>query len=78
LKLCGQRFWEFISGDEELYIKIIKPLGYEAKKKNEDFRKEYARVINKFTFEFAKIYCDKKGNILWDKLVKYNSAKKRG
>jgi len=23
LKLCGQRFWEFISGDERLYIDII-------------------------------------------------------
>jgi len=77
LKLCGQRFWEFISGDENLYVEIIRPLGHEAKKKNENFSKEYARVINKFTFEFANNYCDKKGNILWDKLVKFNSGKKQ-
>jgi len=75
LKLCGQRFWEFISGDEELYIKIIKPLGHEAKKKNENFLEEYSRAINKFTFEFAGNYCDRKGNILWDKLVRFNSGK---
>lgn len=74
-KLCGQRFWEFISGDENLYIEIIEPLGYEAKKKNEYFLKEYSKVINKFTFEFAKNYCDSKGNILWSKLVKFNSGK---
>src|SRR4030043_428653 len=37
LKLCGQRFWEFISGDENLYTEIIEPLGYKAKKRNEEF-----------------------------------------
>lgn len=74
-KLCGQRFWEFISGNENLYIEIIEPLGYEAKKKNENFLVEYSKVINKFTFKFAKEYCDSKGNILWNKLVRFNSGK---
>lgn len=32
-KYCGQRFWEFISGNEELYIQIIEPLGTKAKEK---------------------------------------------
>ncbi len=27
LKYCGQRFWEFISGDSGLYVKLIEPLG---------------------------------------------------
>jgi len=76
LKLCGQRFWEFISGDENLYIDIIEPLGYKAKEKNENFKEEYAKVINKFTFEFSKEYCGTDGTILWDKIVKYNSGKK--
>src|SRR5579883_691583 len=31
LKYCGQKFWEFISGDEELYTKIIEPLGHKAR-----------------------------------------------
>ncbi len=35
LKLCGQAFWEFISGIETLYIDIIEPLGYKAKENNE-------------------------------------------
>lgn len=75
LKLCGQSFWEFISGDKNLYTKIIHPLGNKAKEKNEKFMKEYGKVINKFTREFANNYCDLEGNILWDKLVKFNSAK---
>lgn len=72
-KFCGQRFWEFISGDKNLYTKIIKPLGYKAKEKNEDFTQEYARVINKFTMEFAKDFCDD-GKINWEKLVRFNSS----
>ena len=75
LKLCGQRFWEFVSGDEDLYTEIIEPLGYKAKEKNDEFAEEYAKVVNKFTREFSGEYCDEKGSILWEKLVKFNSGK---
>lgn len=75
LKLCGQRFWEFISGDENLYTEIIEPLGYKAKERNEEFSEEYAKVINRFTREFATEYCDQNGSILWEKLVRFNSGK---
>ncbi|MGB4223515.1 MAG: PmeII family type II restriction endonuclease [Syntrophorhabdus sp.] len=69
LKLCGQRFWEFISGDENLYTEIIEPLGHKAKERNDEFSEEYAKVINRFTLEFATDYCDQNGSILWEKLV---------
>jgi hypothetical protein len=75
LKLCGQRFWEFIFGDENLYTEIIEPLGHKAKEKNEQFSEEYAKVINKFTLAFSQEYCDHSGKIMWEKLVKYNSGK---
>lgn len=75
LKLCGQRFWEFISGDENLYTDIIEPLGHKAKQKNEQFHIEYSNVINKFTLEFSKEYCARDGAILWEKLVQFNSGK---
>ena len=74
-KLCGQRFWEFISGDENLYTKIIEPLGHKAKEKDTKFQKEYAKVINRFSLEFMKKYCNKAGTIVWKKLVKFNSGK---
>lgn len=76
LKLCGQRFWEFISGSETLYLEIIEPLGQKAKQRNEQFSEEYSNVINKFTLEFAQVYCDTNGRILWEKLVRFNSGKK--
>jgi hypothetical protein len=73
-KYCGQRFWEFISGDPHLYIKIIEPLGHQAKEKNEDFIKLYSQMINRFTKEFANDFCKDNGEIAWDKLVQFNSA----
>src|SRR3990172_8883972 len=74
-KLCGQMFWEFISGNENLYTDIIEPLGHKAKEMNDKFSEEYAKVINKFTIEFAGEYCGSDGAILWEKLVKFNSGK---
>ncbi len=73
LKLCGQRFWELISGDEKLYIDMIEPIGYKAKQKNEEFTENYAQIINKLTLEFSQKFCDD-GKINWAKLVEYNSG----
>jgi hypothetical protein len=75
LKLCGQRFWSFISGNEDLYTDIIEPLGHKAKDKNEQFHEAYAKVVNKFTLEFIENYCDPSGAIHWEKVLKYNSGK---
>lgn len=73
-KYCGQRFWEFVSGDQALYTKIIEPLGYRAKERNDDFMQSYAQMINKFTKEFADTFCKDNGTIDWSKLVCFNSA----
>lgn len=73
-KYCGQKFWEFISGDTDLYTKIIEPLGHQAKERNDDFMQSYAQMINKFTKEFADTFCKDDGSIDWNKLVRFNSA----
>lgn len=73
-KYCGQRFWEFISGNNNLYTEIIEPLGHKAKEKNDDFLKSYAQMINKFTKEFSNEYCDNNGIIDWNKIVVFNSS----
>lgn len=73
-KLCGQRFWEFISGNENLYTDIIEPLGHRAKEKNERFLESYAQITNKFSHQFMNDFCVD-GKINWEKLVKFNSSK---
>ena len=76
LKLCGQQFWELISGDQKLYINIVEPIGYKAKQKNEEFYENYAQIINKLTLEFSEKFCNN-GKINWEKLVEYNSGFKK-
>jgi hypothetical protein len=73
LKLCGQRFWEFISGDAEFYIKIVEPIGHQAKERNAEFLAEYELVVDAFTDLFRENFCDAKNLIQWDTLVKHSS-----
>jgi len=74
-KYCGQRFWEFVSGDPDLYIKIIEPLGHKSRERNDEFQIAYSQIINKFTEEFSASFVNKDGNIDWIKLIKFNSSK---
>ncbi|NOY96326.1 MAG: cytosolic protein [Chlorobi bacterium] len=73
-KYCGQSFWEFISGNKNLYTEIIEPLGHRAREKNDNFVKSYSQMINIFTKEFANEFCEDNGEIDWPKLVRFNSA----
>ncbi len=74
LKYCGQDFWTFISGELDLYTEIITPLGHQAKQRNERFHNEYAKVINRFSADFAGEFCYTDGAIDWRKLLAFNSA----
>lgn len=74
-KLCGQEFWEFISGNSELYLEIIEPLSAKAKERNDEFQKQYHCKLNLFVKEFLKDYSLEDGSVDWIKLVKMNSGK---
>ncbi len=74
LKLCGQDFWAFVSGNKNLYTEIIEPLGHKAREKNEKFMEAYSTVINKFTREFMNSFCVG-GKIDWPRIVRFNSGK---
>lgn len=73
-KICGQEFWLFISGSNTLFTDIIEPLGTDAKAKNDAYQKEYDAMITKFIIRFADKYCDDNGNILWEKILEFNSG----
>lgn len=74
-KYCGQDFWEFISGEPELYTEIIEPLAADAKVRNDEFKKQYSIKINLFVREFLESFCREDGSIDWEKIVKFNSGR---
>lgn len=73
-KYCGEQFWALISGEANLYLDLIEPLGHKAKLRNDEFQIEYDKVTNRFTKLFIDEYCLPDGSIDWEKIVKLNSA----
>jgi hypothetical protein len=77
-RLCGQSFWELLSGGSEtLYKDIIEPLGDKAKTRDDELRMIYDKKLNLLTKEFLDKFCDNSGVINWDKLIEYNSGKRK-
>lgn len=74
--IAASVFWELISGDEALYVKIIEPLGHRAKERNEDFLRLYDQAINRFVSQFMQSFFA--GDLIdWEALVRFNSAAKQ-
>ena len=73
-KLCGQQFWEFITGDREIYKRIIEPIGDKARERNEAFHSRYEMAVDECTDEFRKQFCDASNQIQWHKLVEFVSG----
>lgn len=74
-KMCGQAFWELISGgNKNLYQKIIQPLGAGSRQKTQDFIQEKSRKVNALTGEFLQNYCQN-GSIDWNKVLELNSGR---
>ncbi len=73
-KLCGQRFWEFLSGDPDMYQAIVEPIGHDARTRNDEFQKNYEKLIDQFMIVVMnEFYSD--GALDWSKIVQFNSAK---
>lgn len=76
-KYCGERFWKFISGDDDLFVRIIEPLGYKARERNDEFSEQYAHAINRFTKNFSEAFCLSNGAVDWEKFVRFNSGESK-
>jgi hypothetical protein len=74
-KYCGQVFWQFISGNDDLYLEIIEPLGNEAKKCSEEYSKLYKKRLIHFSKEFSSMFITDEDTIDWEKLVRFNSGR---
>ena len=73
LKLVGQNFWYYISGNEQLYKEIIEPIGYRAKEHTEAFANKKTRISNLLTQELMNGFCEN-GIVDWEKIVELNSG----
>jgi len=73
MKIVGQNFWYFISGDTELYKRIIEPIGYRAREHNEGYLQSKGTKINQLTESFLREYTID-GVIDWNRLVEYNAG----
>ena len=69
LRIAGQNFWHLLSGDPDLNISIIEPLGFDAQKYDDLFREQKSSSLNRMTGEFILQFCDAKGAVDWTRLV---------
>jgi hypothetical protein len=75
MKIVGQNFWYLISENRNLYTDIVGPIGYEAKRHNDDFLNKRNGIANLLTNRFFNEFCDSKtGLIDWIKLIQFNSG----
>lgn len=72
-KYCGKQFWFFISGNPDLYLQIIEPLGHSAKERNDDFNLKFNQKINIFVKQFGAHFVNLSGGIDWPELIRFNS-----
>lgn len=72
--VVGQRFWEFLSGDPDLYVALIEPIGTSAHEQNQLFRRRLSEIELRLIKEFTAEFCTPDGQIDWIKVVKFNSG----
>lgn len=73
-KICGQAFWELISGDDQLYKKIIQPLDKEAKKRDAVFKELYTQKINEMTKGIVELFYTR-NTLDWEKIIDFVSKR---
>jgi len=71
LKITGQNFWYLISGNPNLYIDIVEPIGYKAREHSEEFILQKGGIEADLIGELRQRFCDTKGIIDWAKLVEF-------
>ncbi len=73
-ELAGKDFWEWLTGDPDFYIKIIKFMGTQPDEYAQQFELSYSKAENRLIREFTINYCKDDGAIDWDVLIRFNSG----
>ena len=73
-KYAGQEFWNFLSGDDNLYREIIVPIDEEARQKDQAFRRAYTAKVHEMTGDLMLNFVTD-GQLDWVKLIDFVSAR---
>jgi hypothetical protein len=77
LKLCGQKFWQLLSGHAECYQWVMQALDVQKAEAETDFNKALDTKRNELTEEFGERFCAEDATIQWSSLLEFNSAQKK-
>lgn len=74
--LAGQEFWEELTGDPDFYLKLIRYMQNEIIVRHRaEYELAWDVALNRYTRDFANMFCDEDGSINWEALVQFNSGK---
>jgi hypothetical protein len=76
-KIAGQQFWSLLTEDEGYYLRISQAMGEFAKDHHQEYGKAFKKAKKKLLVQFKAHFVDAKGEILWDKVVAFNSSKEK-
>lgn len=74
VQLCGQDFWELVSGEPEFYKDLLESIGKAAKEHNQAYREEKSKLINRVTKEILTDFALSDGSLDWGKILTLNSG----
>jgi hypothetical protein len=70
----GQVFWQELTGDSTLYLRIIRVMQDRPALHKVEFDRAWAAAVNRFTATFVADFCHPDGSINWEALVQFNSG----
>lgn len=77
-ELAGQEFWEFLTGEQDFYLRIVRLMKNKPTEHRPQFQEAFDNAKNRFTLEFLSLFSDpKSGAINWDRLLEFNSGKNK-
>ncbi len=75
-ELAGQEFWEFLTGESDFYLRVVRLMEAKPIEHRVEFLEAFGNAKNRFTREFLELFSDPNtGAIDWDKLLAFNSGK---
>ncbi|MGY3924683.1 hypothetical protein LA366_17360 [Aeromonas jandaei] len=72
-KLCGAKFWEFITGNQNFHRELIAIIAKDKCNRIKHSHGKYEEVIANFEKDFSLQFCTKNGDIDWDKIIALSS-----